>query len=138
MSDDEKLMVAVLEIATENRDHVYDNGYFKPTFYTIDANGNIPGENGCLLGRALCKVWPEFAQILTDVDNNSAKIPSFWILCGKIDVQFQHKLIFTNIQIYQDARKPWSDCIFMCEREIRDIFSENARIIELLDKLATK
>jgi hypothetical protein len=112
-----KIEEAVRQIAAENPNHVYQPvGNYDACYY-------VKG-GGCIVGRAILKVYPELKEKLTQVDV-CGMLSVACLLCrlSDTDVSADKAEWLRLVQNAQDNRNTWAFCVAYADADLSKIKS---------------
>ena len=106
----EDLARTLREIAAEDPEYVYGNPGEDPPSYTVCWYAHANGEPGCIFGVALSRLGVDLGEL-------TANRPISWYLelwfqvSGSDGARQEQLSAFRQVQIHQDARKPWGEAV---------------------------
>ena len=123
----EQIMREIVALAVKSPEKVYEKNQTDTCplcLYTVDKYGCVPGENGCLFGRALYKLFGQ--RLLDKVYKEGEETCSYGIThileYLEVDVTSDELSLFINMQDLQDSGMAWGTCILEQKSEIEKIF----------------
>ena len=128
MTDGEKIMQELVNLATQNPDKVYRRPQVgDKCYYTRDCDGGIPGENGCIFGRALYNLYPDkLLKCILDPDGQENGVQPIPVLLRgmSLDLSTRETDLFNIIQQAQDGGKSWAEILLCHESDIKREFPD--------------
>lgn len=115
------LLDTIKDLARENPDFIYSGGT-NGCYYTQNCLGQSGIDQGCIVGRAINRIYPDLLDKLVIFDDGSPLIEDtgFYNLFSHLtmlkeeDLSDQNISIMEqigNIQLKQDLGTPWGKCI---------------------------